>query len=464
MPDQPNFILFMTDQQRGDCLSADGHPCLLTPVMDSIGGGGTRFRRAYTTCPSCVPARRTLLSGQKPFNNQMVGMTSSPWEPPTTMGHELQKAGYQTAIVGRQMHQYRPDSHYGFEYMREDYGQYLNENQPNGGGGIRGGGISSNGWTAAPWHLDDHLHMSHYVVNEALEFLQNRDRSRPFFLCVSFAAPHPPLTPPAFYMDRYLRMDLPGPYIGDWATPPENGGIGLDIERPTVDLKGEAFRSAAAGYFGLINHVDDQIYRVIDVLKRGRREFGDTVTMHCADHGEMLGDHYLFRKTFAYEASARVPLLMSMPASFGFPRDQVSNTPVCLEDIMPTVLDLAGCEIPENVDGKSLVPILRGDDSPNVRDVLHGEHARCYDDVFNNHFLTDGREKFIWLSHTGQELLFDLENDPQEMHNLATDSNESRVKVWRDRMVDELKDRPEGFVEGGKLVAGKTHVPIPPSV
>ena len=87
-----------------------------------------------------------------------------------------------------------------------------------------------------------------------------------------------------------------------------------------------------------------------------------------------------------------------------------------------------------------------------------------YDDVFNNHFLTDGREKFIWLSHTGQELLFDLENDPQEMHNLATDSNESRVKVWRDRMVDELKDRPEGFVEGGKLVAGKTHVPIPPSV
>ncbi|HAA77996.1 TPA: hypothetical protein DCE37_23090 [Candidatus Latescibacteria bacterium] len=65
MPDQSNFILFTTDQQRGDCLSADAHPCLLTPVMDSIGGGGTRFRRAYTTCPSCVPARRTLLSGQK---------------------------------------------------------------------------------------------------------------------------------------------------------------------------------------------------------------------------------------------------------------------------------------------------------------------------------------------------------------------------------------------------------------
>jgi arylsulfatase len=465
MPDQqPNFILFMTDQQRGDCLSSDGHPCLLTPVMDSIGGGGTRFRRAYTTCPSCVPARRSLLSGQFPINNQMVGMTTSPWEPPTTMGHELQKAGYQTAIVGRMMHQYRPDSHYGFEHMAEDYGSYLSANMPNGGGGQKGHGIPSNGWTARPWHLDDHLHHSHWVVNEALHFLETRDTTRPFFLCVSFAAPHPPLTPPAFYMDRYLRQDLPGPYIGDWAEAPANGGIGLDIERPAVDLQGEAFRSCAAGYFGLINHVDDQMYRVLDVLKRGRSRFGDTVTMHCADHGEMLGDHHLFRKTYAYESSARVPLLISAPASFGFPKMQVSNDPVCLEDIMPTVLDLAGCDIPENVDGQSLVPLLRGDTSHSCREVLHGEHARCYDDIYNNHYLTDGHEKYIWLSHTGQELLFNLEEDPKELTNLAVlDAFTARVKVWRERMIQQLEGRPEGFTDGKQLIAGQTHVPIPES-
>jgi len=465
MPDQPNFIVFMTDQQRGDCLSADGHPCLLTPVMDSIGGGGTRFRRAYTTCPSCVPARRSFLSGQSPFNNQMVGMTASPWEPPTTMPRELAKAGYQTAIVGRVMHQYRPDGHYGFEYVSEDYDAYLDDNQPNGGGGQKGHGIPANGWTARPWHLDEHLHHTHWVVNEALRFLENRDTTRPFFLCVSFVAPHPPLTPPAFYMDRYLRQDLPGPYIGDWAAPPANGGFGLDIERPAVDLRGEAFRSCAAGYFGLINHVDDQMYRVIDVLKRGRAQFGDTVTMHCSDHGEMLGDHYHFRKTFAYEASARVPLLISPPASYGFPTHQVSEHPVCLEDVMPTVLDFAGCDIPENVDGQSLLPILKGEECPDVRAVLHGEHARCYDDIYNNHYLIDGREKFIWLSHTGQELLFDIQEDPNEMRNLAAlDMNAARVARWRDRMIDQLKDRPEGFVDSGRLVAGKTHVPIPPAV
>ena len=460
--ERPNFILFMTDQQRGDCLSSDGHPVLLTPVMDSIGGGGTRFRRAYTTCPSCVPARRSLLSGQFPINNQMVGMTSSPWEPETTLPRELHAAGYQTAIVGRNMHQYRPDTYYGFEYVAEDYQTYLSQGQPLGGGGPRGHGISSNGWTARPWHLSDHLHPSHWVANEALRFLDTRDTTRPFFLVISFAPPHPPLTPPAFYLDRYLRQELPEPAIGNWAEPPPNDGIGLDIEAPQVHLRGEAFRSCAAGYFGLINHVDDQIYRVIDVLKRGRRTFGNTVSMLCADHGEMLGDHYLFRKTFPYEGSARIPFLISTPRSYGFPTMQVREEPVCLEDIMPTVLDLAGCPVPEHVDGRSLVPLLRGDGQVDWRDVLHGEHARCYNDIYNNHFLTDGREKYIWLSHSGREQLFDLQSDPGELHNLAASGDYAeRVTLWRQRLIEQLEGRPEEFTDGKKLIAGRTHVPVP---
>jgi arylsulfatase A-like enzyme len=197
-------------------------------------------------------------------------------------------------------------------------------------------------------------------------------------------------------------------------------------------------------------------------MKRGRREFGDTVTMHCADHGEMLGDHYLFRKTFAYEGSARVPLLISAPPSFGFPKSQVCEEPVCLEDIMPTVLDLAGCSIPDNVDGRSLVPILRGDDSLEWREYLHGEHARCYNNIYNNHYLTDGREKYIWLSHTGREHLFDLENDPGELRDLTvSDSHAKRLKVWRERMIKQLEGRSEGFTDGNELIAGRTHTPIP---
>jgi len=459
--DRPNFILFMTDQQRGDCLSIDGHPVLLTPVMDSIGGGGAHFTHAYSTCPSCVPARRSLLSGQFPISNQMVGMTTSPWDPPTTLPRELQAAGYQTAIVGRNMHQYRPDGFYGFEYVAEDYHTYLNEEQPRGGGGFRGHGVSSNGWTARPWHLPEHLHYTHWVVNEALRFLAHRDTSRPFFLVVSFTAPHPPLTPPAFYLDRYLRQDLPEPAIGDWAEPP-NDGIGLDIEAPAVHLKGEALRSCVAGYLGLINHVDDQIYRALDVLKRGRRDFGETVTMLTADHGEMLGDHYLFRKTYAYEGSARIPLLLSAPKSLGLKTAQVRHEPVCLEDIMPTVLELAGCSIPDTVEGRSLVPLLRGDPEPDWRPWLHGEHARCYDDMYSSHYLTDGREKYIWFSQSGRELLFDLENDPQELCNLAARADcGQRLESWRRRMVAQLTGRPEGFTDGDRLIAGQTHLPVP---
>ena len=110
----------------------------------------------------------------------------------------------------------------------------------------------------------------------------------------------------------------------------------------------------------------------------------------------------------------------SAPASYEFPKGQVLEEPVCLEDIMPTVLDFAGCPIPANVDGRSLVPMLRGDDDAEWREYLHGEHARCYGDVYNNHYLTDGREKYIWLSHTGRELLFDLEDDPGELPERLT--------------------------------------------
>lgn len=454
--DRPNFVIFMTDQQRGDCLSIAGHTVLLTPNMDSIGGEGTHFSRAYSTCPSCIPARRCLLTGRFPVNNRMVGFMETPWDPSTTLPRELQAAGYQTAIVGRNMHQYRPDSFYGFEYVAENYSAYLEPAQPAGAGGLFAHGISGNGWTARPWHLPEHLHYSHWVVNEALRFLANRDKTRPFFLVVSFIAPHPPLTPPAFYMERYLRMDLPEPAIGDWAEPPPCDGIGLHVESDRVLLKGEALRSCLAGYFGLINHLDDQFYRVLG--RNPHVDFGNTVTMLTSDHGEMLGDHYLFRKCYPYEGSARIPLLISAPSAYGCKTHQVRSEPVCLEDIVPTVLELADCDIPESVDGRSLVPLLRGEPNPEWRPYLHGEHSPCYRIEQGNHYLIDGREKYVWLPHSGRELLFDLEKDPRELHDLtACPDHAERLARWRNRLIEQLKDRPEGFTDGRELIAGRDY-------
>lgn len=463
--ERPNFILIMTDQQRGDCLSLADHPVLLTPMMDRIGGQGVHFRQAYTTCPSCIPARRSLMTGQYPHTHGMVGYRDHiAWNAPPTLPGVLRDAGYHTALVGRDMHLHPRRKRYGFDEMvihSQDYQRYAADNQTGDRLDGMAHGISGNGWTARPWHLDEKLHPTTWTVTEGLRFLERRDPSCPFFLTVSFIAPHPPLVPPAFYLDRYLRLNLPEPYIGDWATPPPGGGKGLDVQSDHVQLEGEALRSARAGYYGLINHVDDQLYRLLGShtgLQGDDRR--NTYVIFTSDHGEMLGDHYLFRKCYPYDGSARIPFLISGPC---VQPNRTCHQTVCLEDIMPTVLDLAGCSIPETVDGRSLVPVLRGETDGLDREFLHGEHARCYNYEQANHFLTDGKEKYIWYPCDGTEQLFDLTNDPGETRNLTPDPvYRERVALWRQRLIEHLTGRPEGFTDGERLITGQPHEPLLP--
>jgi len=166
----------------------------------------------------------------------------------------------------------------------------------------------------------------------------------------------------------------------------------------------------------------------------------------------MLGDHYRFRKSVAYEGAARVPFLLSAPPRFGVNKCTVSDAPATHADIMPTLLDMLGLPIPASVDGLSLYPLLRGEKPASWRDALHIEHSP------NHHGLTDGREKYIWWPGDGREQLFDLVADPHELHDLAAVMPaDSRVAAWRERMVARLRDRPEGFVQAGKLVAGRPY-------
>lgn len=462
---RPNILLIMTDQQRGDCLGIEGHPVLLTPTLDELACRGARFTRAYSTCPSCIAARRSLLTGQFPSSHGMVGFRDGvEFEPPATLPGALSDAGYQTFMVGRTMHQFPRQKRYGYDQMVlcGDYGSFIGDGEE-----LWGHGLTGNGWTARPWHLDERLHPSYQTVDEALRFFdRSRDPSCPFFLTVSFAAPHPPLSPPAFYMERYLRMELPAPVIGDWATPPAEGRRGFSVTSDRVDLRGEALRSCLAGYFGLINHVDDQICRLLQACgtdrNTGASQFDNTVMIFTSDHGEMLGDHYLFRKAYPYEGSARVPLLIRSTPHMGIDPGRVCDLPVCLEDIMPTVLDLAGVPIPSSVDGRSLLPVLQGHQVP-WRDCLHGEHAEGCGPHQSNHYLTDGRHKFIWYSHTGREQFFNLIEDPCEEHDLARiPQYAGQVGQWRRRLSAELKDRPEGFSDGVQLLAGRSHVALIP--
>ncbi len=459
MDKQPNILFICTDQQRGDCLGVEGHPVLQTPNMDGIAAAGVRCSRFYSTCPSCIATRRSMLSGQYPRTHGMVGYRDGvEWDAPPTLPQVLREHGYQTRLVGRSMHQFPPRKRYGYDEMEtnchtgaSDYDEWLAAVGPQDCGGWFGAGVMHNDWTARPWPLDEHLHFTNWTVTRALHFLERRDPSCPFFLTVSFIAPHPPLQPPPAYFERYLRTGVPEPVIGDWAAPPDFGGSGDHVASDKVNLTGEAMRSTRAGYYGLINHVDDQLRRLLNPIIGIPRLAPDTIVVFSSDHGEMLGDHYLWRKQQAYEPSARVPFLISAPARFGLRTTSVVDQVASHEDLMPTLLELAGIEVPETVEGRSLLPLLRGEDVP-WREYLHIEHAPITQAV------TDGREKFIWRPADGREQFFDLTQDASECHNLiARDSCAERIGLWRARLIAELQGRPEGFTDGKNLIAGRPY-------
>jgi arylsulfatase A-like enzyme len=382
-----------------------------------------------------------------------------PWNPPATLPGVLSAAGYRTQLVGRSMHQYPVRKRYGFDKMviqtgieKTDYDEWFDRNAPDGSGGPRGAGITHNDWTARPWHLDEHLHYTNWTVTQAEQFLRRRNTKQPYFLVVSFLAPHPPLVPARFYFERYYKMDLPVPVIGDWAKSPPNSGLGAPVDSSRVKLQGELLRSCHAGYYGLINHVDDQIRRLLNPVEGLVDD--NTVIIFTSDHGEMLGDHYLFRKSLPYEGSARIPLLIRGARGMNFPTGRALDEPVCLEDIMPTVLDMAGVRIPSSVEGRSLAPLLRGEKT-KWRPYIRGECAGAA------HFLTDGVEKYVWFAAGGREQLFDLKSDPKECRDLARSGKHAkRISIWRKRLIDGLRDRPEGFTDGRKLISGRHYEPV----
>jgi arylsulfatase A-like enzyme len=272
---------------------------------------------------------------------------------------------------------------------------------------------------------------------------------------VSFYAAHPPLTPPAFYFDRYLRAEIPEPIVGDWAQPPGPGWRRHGAGGMEVNLTGEALRACRAGYYGLINHVDDQLRRILNPLAGIQRMTGgNTVVIFTSDHGEMLGDHYLYHKRLPYEPSARIPMMFSAPERLGIDAGSVCDRAVCLEDIMPTVLEMAGVDCPQTVQGRSLLPLMRGE-SAEWREFLHVEHSPVHQS------LTDGREKYIWFVQDGREQFFDLTRDPSECRDLAGSAEHAdRLALWRRRLVEVLADRPEGFSDGERLIPGRPYPPV----
>lgn len=481
MNTQPNFIVIHTDQQRADCVSINGQRRgVYTPAIDSIGYRGANFTAAYTACPVCIPQRLSLLTGQLPEHHGLFSNAGIPYLPlQTTLPAEMRKGGYQTALVGRNMHTYPESCSYGFEYYRpgdpssddkanDPFFRYVQEHSRAGDGGYYGCGAQNNYRLATPFHLSDDCHQTKWATNEALEFLRGRDKSRPYLLFVGYYAPHSPHNPPAPYFDRYYqRGDLGKPAIADWDVPPLDGG---HIMASYTTLSEEETRCLYAGYYGNIAFIDAQIARLLQAVFLER----NTYVIFTSDHGEMLGDHYRMQKNCPYQGSVHIPFLMLGP---DIPASQTRAEPVGWQDIMPTILDLAGLPIPDSVDGRSMASLLRGRPCATPwREYVHGECVRSMvldgpasphgdgPDLAHeagSHFLTDGCMKYIWHVTSGTEQLFDVAHDADELHDLARDPRYAgELTKWRQRLVCELAGRPEGFSDGERLIPGSRPVTV----
>ncbi|WP_458106829.1 sulfatase-like hydrolase/transferase [Arthrobacter sp. R3-55] len=275
---------------------------------------------------------------------------------------------------------------------------------------------------------------------------------KPFFLYLSFHRPHPPYDPPSWAFEQYLGIPDYETVLGNWEHHWDDHRKDGDYQASYGRIPDHVVHRARAGYYGLMAQIDLQVNRIRESLA----DFGldeNTVIAFTSDHGEMMGDHRMFRKAVPYEGSARVPFIIAdAPAAPDAARGTVVEHVVELRDIMPTLLDLAGLPIPDSVDGVSLAPLVRGENTHAVREVLHGEHVYWGQ---NLHWLTDGHHKYIWGSGKGTEELFNLDADPQERFNLAEDpAHHHQLRLWRGRMVETLQDREEGYVVDGALVPG----------
>jgi len=476
MTKKPNIILICCDQLRADALGAYGNKICETPHIDSLASEGTLFENAFTAVPSCVPARATLWTGLNQWHTGVLGMgvgqKGIPCDFPHTMAGELTADGYETRLVGK--------SHFsplrtpmGFEKQELDesgrmmdqednYRKWFRENAPSFVT-PDDHGVGWNAHLSRPWHTEEYLHPTAWTMTTALEALKTRDRTKPMFLNISFARPHSPYVPPKHYFDYYYNKELPEAVCGDWADVHDNPKDAKSTEAWRGNMTKEHIHKARAGYYGEVSFIDTQIGRLINWMKKyDGQEYKNTCFIFTSDHGDMLGDHNLWRKTYAYQGSAKIPMIVMLPHSFNQHVEGTVDNVVELRDIMPTVLNIAGTKIP-SMDGEDLRPLIKGE-PVSWRAYIHGEHCQCYSYEQEMHYVTDGKYKFIWLPKIGVEQFFDLTKDPSECRNLidAQDYKDT-ISIWRNYLVDELAARDDGLTDNGRLVQQeKSYEPISP--
>ncbi len=460
---RPHIILIITDQQRYDTIAALGFPYMHTPNLDRLAREGVCFTRCYITAPSCAPSRASLFTGYYPHTTGIL-KNGDRWT--HSWVERLAEAGYYCVNVGK-MHTWPLNTPLGFHerYVVENKDRYLEGRYffDEWDKGLAARGLVkqqrefyrqradyAEALGAFEWELPPETQSDMFVGDMAAWWLRARPQpDGPLFLEVGFPGPHPPYDPVPGYAERYLNgdppIDLPIDEVteADLASQPppfhamrqHNHDVDHDSLVHQLNPSPEQRRRQRAYYLANVTMIDEKVGDLLAALDE-QGYLDNAVVIFTSDHGDALGDHGHSQKWTMYESIVRAPLIVWSPGRF--PGGRNLDGLCQLMDLGPAILELAGIEPPASFEARSLLPALRGEEWPG-RDVVFAEHAR--DGILREtDYMSMVRTEHWKLVHFLDEpfgQLFDLHEDPGEVHNLWDDPAAEAIKL---RLLDTLRD------------------------
>ena len=445
---RPNVLWICTDQQRHDTIRSLGNPHINTPCIDSLVGEGVAFTQAYAQSPVCTPSRAAFMTGRYPRTTKcrQNGQALPPNE--KLVSRLFADDGYTCGLAGK-LHlatcangvaEARIDDGYSVfhwshhpqpDWPENAYTQWL-YTKGTSWEEVYGGASTDYIKHGVP----EEYNQTTWCADSAIEFIHEQNGA-PWFFSYNCFAPHHPFDPPEEFLARYNPDDMPLPK----ARPDEletkttyqqldgkfshNDPEGYDITKMTDRDK----REVTAAYYAMVELIDKQVGRMVAALEEtGQLE--NTIVIFMSDHGEMLGDHGLFLKgPHFYDEAVRVPLIISWKDRFA--ADLRADCLMELIDITPTLLEAAEIDVPNTIQGRSLMPILLSQrEAGHHRDYVFSEYYNAWTHKHSYGSMLRTREEKIVVYHgTDQGELYDLKNDPDEFENLWNSPEHTKGKL-----------------------------------
>ncbi|MFH5884512.1 sulfatase-like hydrolase/transferase [Halalkalibaculum sp. DA3122] len=431
----PNFIIVFTDDQRFDALGTLPNPDILTPLLDSLSKTGVNFKNAFVTLSICSPSRAALLTGRYGLANGVVTYGNVNYDQDEkTFANYFKQNGYETGLVGKWHLRNSPESA-GF-----DYASYFFSNGPWYDRRV----IEQGDTTKAKGFIED------YNARKVVQFLEQRQEDKPFLLFLNPQLPH---------LDHKHEWDVQeetvAKYSGMDINPPENWKDDLSGKPPYLQSgrhrqlamkygyqNRDTLISKIKRYYSAITEMDASLGRVFRYVRQNSLD-ENTYILVMGDNGWFIGDHLFTSKVLAYEESIRVPFFVTGPGIVpGENHELVLNI-----DLMPTLLELADIEIPDNLHGESMVPLLKNQEEPDWRDRFYYEAPEPQLGSWPLYAVRSKRYKYIRTYDINNrdsvvfEELYDLENDPYELTNRIDDPGLREKAEELSGDVDSLRNR-----------------------